>query len=257
MVLSELRSQLVQLSGRNDLALDSTVATSIFKKRGDFFIQRAIRWLDENVEVHRSVARYSKDMTVGSYRLLVPEIMALKSIYMQKSSTEIIELEKKSYFWIRKQHGESLSSISNGTPSHFIRSIPDLAPQQAALKTTDYTGDYTYEFGDTLFADESTPGSIGRYKTSVLLIVPPVDQTYTATVVGKFWSKVLFEDTDDNFWSVKYDDLVIQTALKKLEGFYRNSAGFGDWDKMIQDDLIGIEKSQIDEDIANVNEMEG
>lgn len=258
MDLSQIREQVVELSGRRDLARDTNVSGSPgFSKRADFFIQAATLWLDENQEHERSLAHYSKDLSASGYRLLVPDAEAVFAVYAQESNDVIRQLEQKSYAWMRANYSEKLTQVGTGSPAYYVKGNIDLAPTQLALKTSDYTGDYTYEFGDTLFADESTPGSVGRYRTMSLIILPPVAALQTITVVGKFYSKILASGTDTNYWSSRRPDVLVKATLRMIEGFYRNTEGMRDFDNFLASDFLGIEKALIESSYANVNKMEG
>lgn len=256
--LQELRAQFIELSGRKDLdEAPSSPLNTVYTKKADFYINGACKWLDDNVDIDRKIAHYSYDMSAGSYRLLVPDAKVIKKIYAQYDSEHVLELAEKEYSWIRDLYKESLSQVSNAKPAYWCKGVADLAPNQLALQTTDYTGSFTYEFGDTLFADESTPGSVGRYRTMSILILPPVDVTHTITVVGEFYSKFLSADADTNLWVSRYPELLLKAALRELEGFYRNTEGRKDWEDFLLSDKTGIEFIKADQESHNINQMEG
>lgn len=258
MTLGQIREQFVELSGRRDLARATNVSGSPgFTKRADFFIQAATLWLDENQETERSVAHYSKDLLASGYRMLVPDSEAITAVYAQEDAETIRVLEEISYEKARRDYGKSLGQLTTGTPTYYVRGIADLGPTQLALKTTDYTSSYTYEFGDTLFANESTPGTVGRYRVKSYLILPPTTSLQTITFVGKFYSKILVDDGDENYWSERRPELLIKASLRMLEGFYRNFEGVRDYDGFMASDFLGIEKALIESSYANINQMGG
>jgi len=256
--LQELRAQFIELSGRKDLdEAPASPLSTVYTKKADFYINGGCKWLDDNVDIDRKIVHYSIDMSAGSYRLLVPDAKVVMQVYAQYSSDDIITLKEREYSWIRDLYQESLSQVSNAKPAYWCKGVGDLAPTQLSLQTTDYTGSFTYEFGDTLFADESTPGSVGRYRTMVLLILPPVDQTHTITVTGEFYSKFLSANADTNLWVSRYPELALKAALRELEGFYRNTEGRKDWEDFLASDKLGIEFNKADQESHNINQMEG
>jgi len=261
MQLSEFRAQFVELSGRDDLALTpvTAIGTTYYLKKADFFIQAASKWLDDNIDIDRKTMHYSYDMTVGTYRLLVPDAKMISKVYAQYDNDNIVELEEKEYAWIRENYKRKLSQLSNSRPMYWCYGVPELGPTQLALTSANYTGDYTYEFGDTLFQDEeaSVPGTVGRYRTSSLLILPPVDGTYTISVVGEFYAKVLRADTDFNLWTRRHPELLMKATLMTLEGFYRNTEGTKDFENFIDKEKLGVEFNKAAQESENVNQMEG
>ena len=259
MLLSEIRAQFVELAGRDDLALVPATGVGVlnFKKRADFFIQAASKWLDDNVDIDRKVAHYSYDMTVGTYKLLVPDNKVISRVYAQYSNDNIIELQEKSYAWIRDNYKRKLSQLSNSKPAYWCKGVAELGPTQLALTSATYTGSYTYEFGDTIFAGDTIPGTVGRYRATSLLILPPVDQTFTISVVGEFYAKVLFEDGDINLWSDRHPELLLKASLRELEGFYRNTEGRKDWEDFLFTDKQGIEFNKAEQESHGINQMEG
>lgn len=255
MTLLQIRTQFLELSGRNDLDAAGTAIGML--KKADFFIQAGTRHLDLVQRTEWSTSRYSIDIVAGQSRIIVPEPRTILKVYMQNATDSITEADKLLYAEFRARYEKSMSAIDNGTPIYYTRAPHLLAPSQLALKATDYTGDYTYEYGDTVFADDTIPGTVGRYRSSVVLVGPPADQTITATIVGEFYSKILALNTDENYWSVQFPELLIKSSLRELEGFYRNTEGVKDWDNLMSPDLIGIEKDLVEQEAANVNVMGG
>lgn len=68
---------------------------------------------------------------------------------------------------------------------------------------------------------------------------------------------LLEDDKDENFWSREHPDVLIHAALYRLEIGYRNSSGARDWLSSIGIDLVEIDKEYVEEQAANVTEMEG
>lgn len=261
--LSQIRQQLIKLSGRNDLNSLTTISNSDFKHEGDFFIQEASKWLDLNVFIDRTRQHYCIDITSGVSRLLIPDVEVIEKIYAQSSAEQIHEVQLKDYLWIRDNYRKSLSSISNAKPVYCCRGISDLGPNQydlyavAAEGHTVYTDQFTYNWGDTVFADESTPGSVGRYRTSSLIFVPPPEKTYTISVIGKFYSKLLYEDTDENIWSARYSGLLLKASIYQIESWYRNSEGSNDLRRFIEDDRTGLHFKQTEQESYGINRFKG
>lgn len=78
-----------------------------------------------------------------------------------------------------------------------------------------------------------------------LFVMPPADDTYTVYVEGIFFSAILTNDTDVNYWSIAWPSLLIEAARYKLEESIRNSAG-------MQDHLntLNLHLGKIDDDVV-------
>jgi len=255
--LTQIRQQFVKLSGRKDLLNDTAITSMYYQKEADFFIQEASKWLDNHVFIDRTRQHYSIDIASGNSRIIIPDVEVIEKVYAQKNNTQIHELEHKDYTWVRDRYRQLISSISNNIPMYWSKGIAELGPNQDALTTANYTDQYTYEWGDTIFSGETIPGTVGRYRATSIVILPPVNQTYTITFVGSFYSKVLYEDTDENIWSSRYPGLLIKAALMQLEGFYRNFEGMKDWDAFLGSDIQGLHFKQAEQEIVGVTQIKG
>lgn len=67
----------------------------------------------------------------------------------------------------------------------------------------------------------------------------------------------LVDDADSCMWSEDYPDILIHASLQRLEVSYRNTAGANDWLVSVQSDLMGLDKEWVEEDVADIDAMEG
>lgn len=68
--------------------------------------------------------------------------------------------------------------------------------------------------------------SISSSSEGNILILPPADRDYTLEIFGKFNTSVLSADTDTNWWTANYPELVVRSARLQLElDGHRNVSG--------------------------------
>lgn len=67
----------------------------------------------------------------------------------------------------------------------------------------------------------------------------------------------LSNDSDTSWWTLEAPETLITAALYELELSYRNTEGARDWLGGIDNDLDGMEKDVISEEITGVDQMEG
>ena len=90
-----------------------------------------------------------------------------------------------------------------------------------------------------------------------VIFTPSVDFAFGIRVEGLFFTEALALDADVNYWTEKYDDILIYAALYKLEGSYRNTEGKNDWLSMINDAILGVDLDVANQDAAGRSQMVG
>jgi hypothetical protein len=90
-----------------------------------------------------------------------------------------------------------------------------------------------------------------------IIIFPPADAAYGLEVNGLFYDAVLSADTDENYWSVNYPDLLISAALYRLGVLYKGAKTLTDLKNIISDELTDLIKDDIESEISHTNQMEG
>ena len=112
--------------------------------------------------------------------------------------------------------------------------------------TNAYTGDFTYDFEEAELGD-SHWGDTG------IQFMPPADIVYTIIVEGRWWSRPLYNDWEENYWSFNHPDVLIQATMMSLEKFRRNTAGVNDMRRALLEQLRGIDTDLSSNDIAGVD----
>lgn len=140
------------------------------------------------------------------------------------------------------------SSEDTGTPAYYTRSVAGLSPEQLSLTKSDFTDQFTYGLDGIIL------GSYYQYTN--IIWMPPSDSAYTIEVLAKFFQKTLSSDSDENFWSVLYPEILLLAANYALEETYRNTEGMRDRMAAIMKRMDGIDKDIVEESISGVNQME-
>lgn len=90
---------------------------------------------------------------------------------------------------------------------------------------------------------------IPRSEDRNILIAPPADGSYTMTIWADFDESPMSLDADENFWSMKYPELVVRAARVQLEmDSHRNASGAalfqsqieGELDRMLAEDNFAL-----------------
>ena len=243
--LIKLRQVIAERNGRYDLVNPSTWANTGI----DYYINAACRYLDTHLLSPKSFAWYRKDIIVGQYKDKIKHLLAVKEVWMMKADGKYM-LDPRSLGYIRDNYYKVMASETTGTPIDFAHAVDRISPEQKALKTSDYTGDFTWDFEDVIFSDEGP-----HYEYTQIIWGPPSDAVYTLSVLGRFLSEILTADTDKNFYTVVHPDLLVLTTNLMIESSYRNTQGYKDREASIKDILVGLDHMQVEEEISGVNQM--
>lgn len=240
MTLTEIRALFEDRSGRSDLV------TSLGANNGaDFFIQSGQRTLDRLLEVDKSWARKYATLAIGDYYAIFKGCRAVKEVWLSTSEGRV-RLEKLSQTEMRLLNYEDApDEVTSGDTIRYclisLRTYPD-----DDKVNIDYLYDHQLE-------DDATED----YEYKGIIISPPTDVAAELEVFGLFYQPKLEEDADKNYWSVNHPEILLMAALYQLEVSYRNTEGAKDWMNAIRLELDGLEKDLIEEEIADVTQIEG
>lgn len=226
MNLLEVRQKFIRLSGRMELA---TEPPDFETDRGaDFFINGGFEDLDADQEMGIG-AYYEGSFAVNDYRVLMERCRSIESVWCVNSDGER-ELDKKTFTYMRERFPLLAGTIAS-TPAYWSP-LP-------------------------ILKDPINRETSANVKHTGVLIMPPTDTAVAIKVYGEFYSKVLVENTDENFWSIRFPDIAVLASLRNLEAFYRNTQGVRDYDEIIRKKLMAHDKSLAAIASALNLEMEG
>lgn len=231
MNLLEIRQEFIDKTGRTDLATTSTGSSDNYDvdAGADFYIKAAIRTLDRMQENATTKAYFSVNLGIGESEIKVVDCRNISKVWIVDDEG-LSELDWMCYDELMLEYPD-LTSTDNGTPTNWSSYNKVLSPRQRFL-------------GDD-------------YGSRTVIVMPPTNTALEVRIFGKFYSSELKENTDENFWSVAHPDILVMAAMQEVEGFYRNTEGYADFERILQKKLGGIDVDLASIDAADSIEMEG
>lgn len=244
MNLLQLRTKLIDLSGRFDLVVDAP--NGDYSDNGaDFFIYEGQKFLDRLDETSKSWASCFRFVDVDHFSLSVPFCRAIKEVWAM-STTSRWQLTKKNLQDLITGYMTSMpDQRTSGCPLYYSPTITRYVPANASGNGIEsYLG----------WVDIPATGS---HEYNSILLNVPTDVKISIEVKGLFYTPQLVNDEDENHWSVNNPMLLIMAAQRQMEVINRNTQGVGDWDNAIIVESKQLGMDLIEELIAETNEMEG
>jgi len=240
MTLKEIRALFETRSGRSDL-----VNTDGSDNGADFYIQSGQRTLDRMTETNKSWARSFKTLAAGDYYAIFKGCRAVKEVWLSTSDGRT-RLTKISQSEFRKTYNEDApDEIDQGDSLVYclisLRTYPD---------GDDVVIDYLYDH-------ELVMEDTDDFEYMGIIFSPPPDEAAQLEVFGLFYSTTLSADGDESYWSVNHPEILLMAALYHLEVSYRNTEGAKDWLGAMNLELMNLEKDWVENEIADVTQIEG
>ncbi len=243
MDLVTIREQFVRMTGRYDLVS----STSTWADNGaDFYINSGIKYLDRLNTTKKSTARSFPQITSGDWYALVQNCRAIKEVWVSDVDGVRWKLEKKDFNILRAAYNELPTQLDGGSPLYY-------SPVQTLRKDTETGSVTTIDY----FYNTETTEAVDHFTYNAIVFMPPADTTYRLEIIGLFDTPELTTDTDENYWSSVHPLVLVMAAARALEISYRNTQGAKDWERSIDMELTGIALDLVEEEIAEVDQMEG
>lgn len=243
MTLLSVRTLAVKLSGRYDLVNeDGTPAEAGSDNGMNSFINSGQRYLDMLVDSKKSDGVRYDSLAIDGWYLPITNIRAIETVWVN-STTARWELERKDLWWMKENYSDLISASTSGDAEYW-------AP--ALLRGIDITNKDSI---GTFF--NYSLAQVGYENYSGIVILPKTDVALVVETSGKFWSPTLTNDTDTSYWTEVHEMLLVWATLRQVEISYRNKEGASDWEQAIASYIIGLDKDEIQEQISNVDVMEG
>lgn len=210
MTLLEIRQLFISLSGREDLAEDSTDGGTISygKSLGaDVYIDAGLKQLDLWCETDKSLSYFDTVRKAGAMTVDLPRCTGVEKVF--RYDTENSEFVLVDYL-----------------------SYPSLVQKQSPTVSETDLGLHIWSYYPTQQHDRLS-----------IILMPAIDTDQQLKVYGYFNTPPLVYNNDTNYWSLAYPLTLVHAALYKLEGSYRNREGAKDWKALIDDVLDGLDKN--------------
>lgn len=243
MTLLSVRTNAIKLSGRYDLVNADGATPEAGSDNGmNFFINAGLRYLDLKFDHKKADGVSYNTLATNSWYLPLANVRAIETIWAN-DSTERWEVERKSLVWMKENYPDLISVTTSSDTMYWapalIRGID--------ITNKDSLGSFfTYALAQT-----------GNESYSGIILLPPSDTNLVLEISGKFWSPTLTSDTDTNYWTEVHEMALVWATLRQLEISYRNKEGAQDWELALADYMMGLDKDEIQEQISNVDVMEG
>jgi hypothetical protein len=236
-----------EVSGRADLCTSSALSSQVVNAA--YFLNQGAEFLSRNYPIRNVWGWHMEDLDATEYYLDIANVVAITEVWAGNYADGRWELEKLPPNKYRSDYGDLPSDTDQGKPDKYAIISNRLQPALSSLTASTYTSQFTDLIEDV---DFSSPLSTVR-----LIIMPPADTTYSIAVKGMYLPGALTEDSDENYWSVTYPHALVQAAILHLEMAYRNEAGVNTAEKAINKLMFGPLSSDVHEEIADVDQMEG
>ena len=242
MNLLQVRTWFVKESGRYDLVVD---AVAYLDNGANNYINAAQRMLDRMQTTPLTLGHNWQSAAVDIRHVVFSDCRAVKRVFATKISDNTrTELEKKPLSFLKEEHFNV--DAETGTPTYYAPGVFRLAPEvdmdigsiTVPANYLDYIGESPYLYTGVLFS-------------------PACDESYAIETWGYWYSETLVVDTDQTFWTTQHPELLVMASQLMLEKFNRNSEGVKDWTLAIKTELQGIDFDLVEEQISEVNQMEG
>ena len=89
-------------------------------------------------------------------------------------------------------------------------------------------------------------------RDETLYLAPSASRDLTLHIETVQYSDALTDNTDENWWTRNYPDVLTKAALYWLEVTYRNREGAADWLSSLEQDIFNIEASFVEQEMADV-----
>lgn len=236
----QMRLKFRELSGRFDLV--DSVGTDL---GAGFFINEGRKFLDRLDETQKSWGTCFRFLEIGRYSVQFPYCRAVKEVWAATASARW-QLEKKNIQDLISGYLlDSPDLRDSGEPLYYSPCITRAIPENQPVSS----------FESFLGWVDIPSGN--AHESNAILINVPTSEKLTIMINGLFYSPELVNDTDENYWSVAHPMLLYMASMRQVEVVNRNTQGVKDWENSIAADMKTLGFDLVEEEIAEVSEMEG
>jgi hypothetical protein len=244
MNLLEIRTQLVEVSGRHDLVVDTT---AYLDDGADFYINAGQRLLDRLETIPQSKARVFRLTAAGDYGVIFPTCRSILEVWVADAVARQ-EMRKYSMDEFRHEYfNEPVGLITQDVPQVYTPAWLRVIPDRIAIADLEAIVGYA----------DIPVGVTERMTYNGIIFMPPADGEYQIEVVGYFYSPALVDEDHTSFWSEIHPEMLLWAAQAIMEVDHRNTQGFRDWINAINTFATTIGFDFVEEDISGVDQMEG
>ena len=246
MSLLAVRDQFLKQSGRYDLGTISADGVDGTDNGADWYINAGQRLLDRRIYANGFRARRLYSLNIGDYLKILHQAKTIEAVWLVKSDSSLIVLERREFKTLRNYYLQTLSSMDNGTPLYWAPATEKIDPRARIDDLDAVTID---DMGDLVLGNADGANGI--------MLWPPTDEAVTLDVLGRFFSAPLSRNLDTSLWTDSYPEILVMAGLYQLEVAHRNTEGAKDWMASIDLALTEVDMADVAFDSEHINQMGG
>lgn len=241
MNLLQLRQQFRATSGRHDL-----VNADGSNNGADFYINAGQRHLDRLDNTQKSFGIAYRFCNPNFWSVSFPYCRAVKEVWVA-TTTARWQLKKKNLQDLLAGYFTTLpSGIDSGSPLYYAPTITRAVPETSETMSDAFEA----------FSGYVDVISANHYAYNSILIAPPTNEKILVEIKGLFYTDELSEDEDRSYWTELHPNILIMATMRELEIINRNTQGVNDWTNSIMTEVSNIGKDLVEEEIAEVTQIE-
>lgn len=226
MNLLELRKKFVEISGRYDIVLD----TDNWSDNGaNAYLNAAARYLNRRINIPTNFAKTGILLSAGCDSI----------VYSACRAVQQVSIFSDSEYFLR--YDANLIQNGSGLPSAFKYCTFQHLPKISEIDISAYP----LEQLNVLLEPCNYVNGIQLDKKA--------DRPYLLTIYGIYHNTDLKEDTDVNYWSIEYPNLLLKVAMYELEVIYRNREGANTWMDAVEIDLAALDNDLVEHEMLIAN----
>lgn len=241
MNLLGIRQQFCNLSGRHDLATDDGGEDFDTDNGADFFINSGMRFLDRKYRTKKSTASHFQEIGSGDFYITFQNCFSVEEVWCNNNEGRW-KVQKYPYQDIREAYTGLVSASDGGSPSFY----------HPIWLRADVNSEGYDDLGEFFSYVEN--GEDGTYNG--ILFTPKADDKHLIEVIGRFLTSEMVNNNDTNYWTNVAPEILLKSALRQLEIFYRNTEGANDWLKSMDMEAIELEKDLVEEESNDAEVLE-
>jgi len=241
MNLLQLRQQFRIISGRFDLVNEDGSDNG-----ANFYINAGQRHLDRLDTNQKSFGIAYRFCEPKFWSVSFPFCRAIKEVWAATTSARW-QLEKKNLQDLLTGYFTTIpSGIDSGSPLYYAPTVTRAVPETSETMSDAFEA----------FSGYVDVISANHYAYNSILIAPPTNEKILVEIKGLFYTDELSEDDDKSYWSEVHPDVLIMATMRHLEIVNRNTQGVNDWTSSIAAEISNIGKDLVEEEIAEVTQIE-
>ncbi|MHA2064840.1 MAG: hypothetical protein ACXABY_10740 [Candidatus Thorarchaeota archaeon] len=211
--LADVRKEFIQISRRYDLINNGDINANV-DNGANAWIKRGQKFLDLAIQHPKQTKRQMEVLAAGTFSLTMTQLVSVDRLWVLNTGNQDrneITSNFKPPDDFRADHPDFISAWDTGEPNDWTLMPVGLAPDQNDDTSGTFTSAGVQDFDDIIFPSATEPD---EWK---LLFFPKTDGIYTVDVWGRFGEPFLVNDTDTNYWTTQYDDLLALASGFVLE----------------------------------------